>query len=516
MNTTGTTTQDPAGVTSGGATPVVRPGPANSAARRWTFLVILSLGLFLVGADNSVLYTALPALREQLGTTDLQGLWIINAYPLVLCGLLLGTGTLGDRIGHRLMFTIGVTVFGLGSLLAAASPNAESLIAARAVLGFAAATMMPATLALIRQTFPDERERNAAIGVWVSVAVVGSASGPVLGGLLLEHFSWHSVFLINVPAAVIAIIGTVLIAPPNMPDHSRKWDLPSSLLAMFAMVGGVMTVKELANADRMVWLLAVAVVVGALGAVFFGRRQRHLRSVGREPLLEFGIFRNALFTGGTLAAILAMFVMSGTELMTTQRYQTSGGFSPLEAGLLVASAALPAIPASVLGGAYLYRVGFRTLISGGFLVMGAGLAVGVWAFQHAPLWVFVLCLVALGTGAGMVMSVSSTAIIDSAPASKAGMAASVEEVSYEFGTLISVAVLGSLMPMFYAMHAPAEVAHDVDHGVNHPVFGLQAGAAYDTAYQQVLLIALVVALIAAVVTARCFRGNPKGAVGADQ
>jgi DHA2 family multidrug resistance protein-like MFS transporter len=376
--------------------------------------------------------------------------------------------------------------------------------------------MMPATLALIRQTFPDERERNAAIGIWVSVAVVGSASGPVLGGLLLEHFSWHSVFLINVPAAVIALVGTVLIAPPNTPDPRRKWDLPSSLMAMFAMVGGVMTIKELANTDRMVWLLVAAVVVGLVGAVLFARRQNHLRSVGREPLLEFGIFRNAMFTGGTLAAILAMFVMSGSELMTTQRFQTAGGFSPLEAGLLVASAAVPAIPASVLGGAFLYKVGFRTLISGGFLVMALAVAVGVWAFLHAPLWVFVLCLVALGTGAGMVMSVSSTAIIDSAPASKAGMAASVEEVSYEFGTLVSVSILGSLMPMFYALHAPAEVAHDVDHGVNHPVFGAQAVAAYDTAYQQVLLIALVVALVAAVVTARCFRGNPKGAVSADQ
>lgn len=504
------------GTAAGTTTPRVQPGPSTSATRRWTFLVILSLGLFLVGADNSVLYTALPALREQLGTTDLQGLWIINAYPLVLCGLLLGTGTLGDRIGHRLMFTVGVTIFGLGSLAAAASPNAECLIAARAVLGFAAATMMPATLALIRQTFPDERERNAAIGIWVSVAVVGSASGPVLGGLLLEHFSWHSVFLINVPAAVVAIIGTVFIAPPNMPDPRRKWDFTSSLLAMFAMVGGVMTIKELANTDRIAWLLTAAVIVGVIGAVLFARRQRQLRSIGREPLLEFGIFRNAMFTGGTLAAILAMFVMSGTELMTTQRFQTAGGFSPLEAGLLVASAAVPAIPASVLGGAYLYRVGFRTLISGGFLVMAVGVAVGVWAFLHAPLWVFVLCLVMLGTGAGMVMSVSSTAIIDSAPAAKAGMAASVEEVSYEFGTLVAVAVLGSLMPMFYAMHAPAEVAHDVDHGVQHPVFGADAVTAYDTAYQQVLLIALAVALVAALITARCFRGNPKGAVSADQ
>lgn len=485
-------------------------------ARRWGFLVLLSLGLFLVSADNSILYTALPALRDQLHTTDLEGLWIINAYPLVLCGLLLGTGTLGDRIGHRLMFTVGVTVFGLGSLLAALSPNAEFLIGARAVLGFAAATMMPATLALISQIFPDERERAAAIGIWVSVAVVGSASGPVLGGLLLEHFTWHAVFLVNVPVALVALVGTLAFAPPNMPDPTRKWDLPSSLLAMVTMVGGVMVIKELAHSDRSVVLLVVAAGAALVGGAAFNHRQHLVRAAGREPLLEFGIFRNRMFTGGTLAAVLAMFVMSGAEMMTTQRFQIAGGFSPLEAGLLVASAAVPAIPASVLGGAYLHKVGFRTLISGGFLILAAGLAVALWSFAHAPLWVFVLAFIAIGTGSGMVMSVSSTAIIGSAPASKAGMASSVEEVSYEFGTLISVSVLGSLMPMFYALKAPAPVAGDPESGVADPVFGADAVTAYDSAYQYVLLIAAVVALAAAAVTARCFAGNPKGTAGAHQ
>ncbi|WP_297008497.1 MFS transporter [uncultured Corynebacterium sp.] len=481
-------------------------------ARRWGFLVLLSLGLFLVGADNSILYTALPELRAQLHTTDLEGLWIINAYPLVLCGLLLGTGTLGDRIGHRLMFIIGVTTFGVGSLLAALAPNAEYLIGARAVLGVAAATMMPATLALISQIFPDERERATAIGVWVSVAVVGSASGPVLGGLLLEHYSWHSVFLINVPVAAVALVGTLVFAPPNMPDRTRRWDFTSSLFAMFAMVGMVMGIKELANPDRSMILFAAAVAVGCAGASAFRRRQRLLVADGREPLLEFGIFRDRMFTGGTVAAVLAMFVMAGAEMMTTQRYQTAGGFSPLEAGLLVASAALPAIPASVLGGAYLHRVGFRTLISGGFLIIAAGLGVGMWAFAHAPLWAFVLCFVAIGAGAGMVMSVSSTAIIGSAPQSKAGMASAVEEVSYEFGTLVSVSILGSLMPMFYALRAPEQVAHDVDLGVDDPVFGADAVAAYDSAYLYVLAIICGVALVAAALTARCFAGNPKGTV----
>ncbi|MGO1464954.1 MAG: MFS transporter, partial [Candidatus Corynebacterium faecigallinarum] len=225
-------------------------GGPTTAVQRWSFLGIISLGLFLVGADNSILYTALPVLRDELHTTGLQGLWIINAYPLVLVGLLLGTGTLGDKIGHRVMFLSGVTIFGLGSLLAAFSPNAWVLIGARAALGVGAATMLPATLALIRQTFTDVRERNTAIGLWGSVAVVGAASGPVLGGFLLEHFYWGTVFLINVPVALVIVIATVRYAPANQADRSRHWDVISSLWAMVMMVGAVMAIKETANSER--------------------------------------------------------------------------------------------------------------------------------------------------------------------------------------------------------------------------------------------------------------------------
>src|SRR5699024_5006922 len=196
-------------------------------------------------------------------------LWIINAYPLVLSALILGTGTLGDKIGHRFMFLIGVAVFGAGSLLAAFSPSAWILVAARGLLGVGAAAMMPASLALVRITFGNVRERNIAIAVWMSVAVVGAAAGPVLGGLLLEFFWWGSVFLINVPIAVITLLATITVAPPTIANPQLRWDLVASIWAMSAMLGLVTASKELANPARAGWLVGVAVVVGLIGVLLF-------------------------------------------------------------------------------------------------------------------------------------------------------------------------------------------------------------------------------------------------------
>lgn len=463
----------------------------STPAQRWTFLLVISLGLLMVGLDNSILYTALPELRSQLGASETQALWIINAYALVISGLMLGTGTLGDRIGHRLMFLIGLAIFGVASLAAAFAPGAWFLVAARGLLGLGAATMMPATLALIRITFSDERERNTAIGVWASVAVVGAALGPVVGGVLLEFFWWGSVFLINVPVVVAAIILTIAVAPPNMPNPTKHWDAPSSLYALVTLASLVTAIKELANPARTWWLLLAAVVLTVVGAILFTRRQQSLD----DPLLTFDVFRSRIFTGGVLAAAGAMFAVSGLELLTTQRFQLVLGYSPLEAGLLVIAVTLAAFPFSLLGGAVLHRVGFIPLIAGGFAVMAAGVGLATWAGNDHVLPLFVVGLALVGAGAGSIMSVSSTAIIGSAPVRRAGMAAGVESVSYEFGTLLAVSVLGSLLPVLYALRARPGTELD--------------GAAYDTAYLTILLVIAVIATAFALLSAWCFRGNPR-------
>ncbi|MDO4928131.1 MAG: MFS transporter [Corynebacterium sp.] len=472
---------------------------------RWFFLLVISLGLFMVSADNSILYTALPELREQLSASDTQALWIINAYPLILAGLLLGTGTLGDKIGHRRMFELGLILFAVASLAAALSPDANYLIAARALLGVGAATMMPATLALIRLTFHDVQERNTAIGIWGSVAAVGAAVGPVLGGWLLEHFYWGSVFLINIPVAIFALLVTFRLAPPNIANPHKQWDLLSSVLAMFTMLGAVMVIKQLANEGNIGVIVGAAVLALSTGTLF-AVRQRKLD----EPLLTFDVFRNRIFSAGAIAAVAAMFILAGTEMLTTQRFQLAHDFSPLQAGLVTAAIALAALPASIAGGANLHRWGFLPIISGGFSLIAVGLAVAWWGATDGDSFAIIITgLVLSGLGAGFAFSVASTAIIGSAPKHRAGMASSIEEVSFEFGTLISVAILGSLFPRFYSNHAPAEIVDSYDAALHQEEWVSAAQSAIDSAYGDVLVVVTAVAIVAAIATAILLRGNPK-------
>lgn len=480
-----------------------------SAARRWALLVTVSAGLLLIMLDNSILYTAVPTLTRDLGASSSESLWIINAYPLVMAGLLLGAGTLGDRVGHRKMFLIGLGVFGVGSLAAAFSPSPLVLIAARALLAVGAAAMMPATLALIRVTFEDERERNIAIAVWGSLSVVGSALGPIVGGFLLDHYWWGSVFLINIPVVIAAFIAGLIVAPVSRPDPSKRWDLVSSLQVMVGLVGLVVTIKEFAKVSPSWAVVIVAVLASGTGFCVFVRRQRRLP----YPLLDLSIFRNAAFMSGVLAAGVAMFAIGGIQLATTQRFQLVVGFSPFEAGLLVAAMAAGSLPTGMLGGAILHRVGPLPLISGGLAVSVLGVLGTTLSLQLGLGWMIV-SLVVTGLGLGLPMSVASTMIIGNVPVQRAGMASSVEEVSYEFGNLTAVALLGSLLTGVFAATvdlpagAPDAARDSISSALSLAGQGDNANralidaasAAFDSAYVVAMLVAAAVLAIAAVVT----------------
>jgi len=235
-----------------------------SKTRRWLVLATVSAGLLMVSVDTTVLYTALPTLTGDLHADASQKLWIINAYPLVMAGLLLGAGTLGDRIGHKRMYLTGLALFAAASLLAAFAPSPPVLIAARAFLAVGAAAMLPATAALIRITFDDDHERGIAIGVWGTMAVLGAALGPITGGLLLQHFWWGSVFLLNIPVVLLALAATAAFVPGGSGHRDRPWDLIASLQAMIALAGLVYAIQEATRPGPMPLAIAGALLAAAL------------------------------------------------------------------------------------------------------------------------------------------------------------------------------------------------------------------------------------------------------------
>ncbi|HIW96186.1 MAG TPA: MFS transporter [Candidatus Corynebacterium gallistercoris] len=490
---------------------------AAPALRRWLLLATVGAGVFLITLDNTVLYTALPRLVVDIGASPTQQLWIVNAYPVVIAGLLLGTGTLGDKIGHRRMFIAGMSVFGIASLIAAFAPSPAVLIAARALLAVGAATMMPSTLSLIRLTFRSSKELNLAVGVWASLATISSALGPIIGGALLEVFWWGSVFLLNIPVVVAALALIGFVAPRERTDPTKHWDFPSSLLAMAALVSAVITIKELAHSPQNWPLIATAIVSMLVAGTAFVRRQGRLT----QPLITLDIFRAPAFLSGCIGASTALFTIVGLEYITAQRLQLAEGFSPLQAGLVVATIAAGALLTSVLGGAILSRQGVRRLISGGLGVAAVGSLLVIVASLLGATPLLVIAFLLVGVGLGGTMSVASIAMISGAPSHRAGMASSVEEVSYEFGALTAVALLGSVVNAVYAAtvvvpagvsaHAgeslqdAAQVSHHLPEALGSELIG-NAGEAYALATAATMAIVVVVLAAASLYTGRILKG----------
>ncbi|MDK8624920.1 MFS transporter [Corynebacterium appendicis] len=424
------------------------PAPADTRAQRgrWIVLTAVSLGLLLATIDTSILYIAVPVLEDALGASTSESLWIINMYPLVMTGLLLGTGTLGDRYGHKRVFLLGIALFGLASLIAAFSPTPGILIFSRALLAIGAALMLPATLAIIRITFDDERERNIAIAVWSSVSIGGIAFGPLVGGLLLEWFWWGSVFLINVPIVIVTFILTAIFAPKAAEESAVPWDLVSSIWALMGLTGLVATIKEIASTSPSATIIGISLVAALAGFALFVTRQRRLDT----PLLDFTIFRNAAVSAGVLAAGLSTFVFAGIGAVTSLYFQTAAGYTPLQAGLLVGCIAVGATITSLASGSLLTRIGPRALLLVAAVLAGLGYGLATLTLNTHITWLGLSLFVA-GTGIGVLITVASSTIITNVAPERAGMASAVEEVSYEFGSLLSVTVLGSIYTTITAL-----------------------------------------------------------------
>ncbi|WP_425552999.1 MFS transporter [Gordonia caeni] len=478
------------------------------AWRRWASLTVLSLALLTVVMDLTVLNVALPSISAELRPSATQQLWMVDAYSLVLAGLLISMSGLADRWGRRRLLMLGFAVFGLSSLLILWADSSAAVIALRALLGLGGAMIMPTTLSMLRVVFTQPRERTLALGVWAAVSAAGAAVGPIIGGFLLEHFSWHAAFLVNVPPMTIAFVAAALLLPESRVAVTARWDAVGSLLSIGGVATLVWSIKEFGKhfvadglANPAAWIALLCAI--ALLALFVVRCLRR-----PDPLLDVRLFQRRQLTAGVLAALFSMVALGGGLLLLAQWLQLVEGFSPLQAGYRLMPFALGAIVTSVLARYLVDLLGARA-------VMGLGLllpAIGFLLFYVSPEplsypWVAAAMLLQ-GAGAGA-LAIGSAMIMSGSPQDKAGNAAAIEETAYDLGNVFGVAVLGTIAAVIFSAKVGTGVpgaddslaaALEIAEATGSAELAATAQASFTEALSQVGLVgAVLLALAAAVV-----------------
>lgn len=421
-----------------------RPVLARAGQREWLGLAVLMLAVLLVAVDNTVLSFAVPSLSRALAPSGTELLWIIDIYALILAGLLVPMGSLGDRFGRRKLLMIGTAGFGLVSVAAAFAPSAEVLIGARALLGFFGAMLMPATLSIIRNMFVIPSQRRIAIAVWAAGFSGGAALGPIVGGTLLEHFWWGSVFLLAVPVLIpLLVFGPRLLPESRDPKPGKIDPLSIGLImaTMFPLVYGIKTVSTHGIGVDSLLPMAVALVFGAA----FVRRQ--LRR--DEPMLDVRLFRNPVFSGSISANLLSVFAQVGFIFFFSQHLQLVLGQTPREAGVMM----LPGLMLTIVAGLAVVKVVRRVrpayAVAGGLLFSAVGYTVVLFTgHQESPLGLIIAFMI-LGIGVGSAETISNDLILSSVPSEKAGAASAISETAYEVGAVLGTAVLGSILTAGY-------------------------------------------------------------------
>ncbi|MFG2576020.1 MFS transporter [Streptomyces sp. NPDC048481] len=431
-------------------TSTATPPAARAGRREWTALGVLMLPLLLVSMDVSVLYFAIPAINADLHPSGTQQLWIFDVYAFVLAGLLMTMGSLGDRIGRRRLLLVGAAAFGAASLTAAYADSAGTLIAARAVLGIGGATLMPSTMALIRTMFADPGQRAKAIGLWSGVMTGGIALGSVMSGVLVQYFWWGSVFLVNLPAmALLLVLGPVLLPESRDPAPGR-FDWPSVLLSMAAVLPVIYGLKEIA-AQGWHTDYVVSITLGLLFAALFVHRQR----TTADPMISPALFRGMGFGPAVVLNLVSSFGMLGSAFFTTQYLQSVLGRSALEAALW---ALLPSVPIGAAAplAAFLVQKGVDRahVVTAGFVTGAAGYGLLTLAGTDS-MWLVLTACGVLASGIVMVLSQMTDLALGTAPVERAGSASSLLETGTEFGGALGMAVLGSIGTAIYRHEMPA-------------------------------------------------------------
>ncbi|MHC5701219.1 MFS transporter [Streptomyces tirandamycinicus] len=461
----------------GRTTAGARPRAAGGGANRWVVLLVLCVSLLLVAVDATVLHVAVPAVTEDLRPSGVELLWIVDAYPLVCASLLILFGTLGDRVGRRRVLLLGYALFGVASAVAALATTPEVLIGARALLGVGGAMIMPATLSILRAVFPDRRERATAIGIWTAVAAVGAATGPVLGGFLVQHFWWGSVFLINIPLMLLILPVGRWLLPESRGDREGPWDVIGALMAAAGVLGIVLGVKRLGAGDALTDLRTAGPLLAGAGllALFVHRQKRR-----SHPLIDMRMFARATFSTAVGCIVLAMLALVGLELIAVQYLQLVLGLSPLETGLRLLPLTFAAMAAGATGSFTLRRVGPRRMVGWGFVLTAAAVVLLTLMGQHDRPLLLTTGFVLLGFGLQTTLFGAYESMLSEAPPEDAGGAAAIGETSYQLGAGMGIALLGSVMNAAYApglddaVSAPPEARSAAAHSL---------GEAYQVALQ---------------------------------
>ena len=423
----------------GTRTPVFRGHPIAA-------LAVICLSAFVVSVDATIVNVALPTLSLELDADTAQLQWIVDAYTLVMAGLMLSAGSLADRYGRRRFLSSGLALFAVTSAVAAQVDSADALIWARAAMGVGAAVIFPATLALITNIFTQPAQRAKAIGLWAAMVGVGVAVGPISGGWLLEHFSWGSIFLVNVPIAAMAIIGGWLFIPTSRDPATPPIDYAGLVLSAVGVTALVYTIIEAPNfgwtSGRTIAGFAVAAVVIA-AFIWWEQRQAH-------PMLDLSVFRNRRFSGGSLAITAGFLTLFGFIFVITQYFQFIKGYGAFETGVRLLPVAFSIAIASIVGPRIVERIGTTVVVAGGLAIFAAGLGWASTGSASTPYLEIAVQMVLLGAGLGLTTAPGTESIMGSLSADKAGVGSAVNDTTRELGGTLGVAIVGSVFASIYS------------------------------------------------------------------
>jgi EmrB/QacA subfamily drug resistance transporter len=452
------------------------PGAAlrhSTGGWRWVTLTVLCVTLLLISLDNTILNVAIPSITVSLHATSSQLQWIVDAYAVVFAGLLLSLGALGDRVGRKWVFMGGLVTFGAGSAMAAFSGSPDFLIAARAVMGVGAAALMPCTLSILTNVFVVERERARAIGIWSGTAGIGVAVGPILGGLLLTHYWWGSVFLVNVPIVIVGLVATLFLVPNSRNPEATRPDPIGSLLSI---AGFGLLVWAIIAATSRSWG-SPAVIVGLISAaiILTGFVIWELRC--SHPMLPMRFFANRRYSVAIAALALTMFALMGLFFLMTQYLQFCLGFSPLHTGLAIAPVAAVLLVAAPLSVVATRKVGTKWVVGTGLILIAGGLAGLSRASEQTVYHQLIPLFLLIGLGIGLTMAPSTESVMGSLPRTEAGVGSATSDTSMQLGGALGVAVLGTTLSIRYESYLTGLLGHlPIPSEVREVILGSVGGA----------------------------------------